>query len=112
MPIIAQPFHNSDTYTHISEKSHHSSSQAVNLLLCQPCRIFNCLLDILPLQVRVPLQDFLKGGAMRDLSYYDGNGNPHLPNTCTASHDLRIKSNSVKHFSHLLIPLLKFYIVL
>lgn len=61
----------------------------MNLFLGQPCGIFDGLLYILSLQVRVFIQYFIKEGAMGNLPYNDGYGNSHTPNTSASSHNIR-----------------------
>src|SRR3990172_5904447 len=63
--------------------------------------VFERLLDILPLQVWISLQDLLERGAVRDLSHDDRNGSPHSSDAGAATHDLRIKCDAIEH-GHLL----------
>lgn len=59
--------------------------------------VFERLLDILPFQIGISLQDFLERGAVRDLSHDDRNGNPHSSDAGPAPHDLRIKCDAIEH---------------
>lgn len=59
-------------------------------------RVFERLLDILPLEVWISVQDLLERGAVRDLSHDDRNGNPHASDGGAAPHDLRIKCNAIE----------------
>jgi hypothetical protein len=66
------------------------------LLLRQPGCVGERLLDVLPLEVQVPLEDFLHGRPMGELTHNHGNGNPHPANSDTTAHDRWIKRASLK----------------
>lgn len=61
----------------------------MHFLLRQPGGVLNGLLNILPLQIRVAIKNFLKSCAMRYLPDNNGNGNPHVSDARPPAHDIR-----------------------
>ena len=69
----------------------------VHLFLSKPSGVLYGLLDIFPLQVGIAFEDFFERSTMRDLVHDDRDRNPHAPNTGPATHDLRVKRDSIEH---------------
>jgi hypothetical protein len=65
--------------------------------LRQPSSVLQGLFYVFTLKVRISLENFLKGSAVRDLPDEHGDGKAHSAYAGTASHDLLIKGNAVKH---------------
>jgi hypothetical protein len=98
MLVLAQPLNNMNRDPHIGQESHVSPLSGMDFLLSQPGCIFNCLPYILLIQVGIALQNLPNSRSMRDLIDDSRNWNPHPAYACTASHDLWIKADSIKHF--------------
>lgn len=65
MPLRPKPPDDREAHAHIREES--QALGGVYLFLGQPAGVVERLLDVLPLEVRIALEDLLDGGAVRDL---------------------------------------------
>jgi hypothetical protein len=102
MPLRSKPANHAHIHSHIGKDAHELVLLKMHLFLSQPGCIFNRLLNVFTLQVWVSFQDLFKGCAMGDLAYEDRDRNPHASDACSASHDLWIERDSIKHWNYLL----------
>jgi len=98
--IFLEPNHDPPIHVHVAEEAH-GNLRGDYLLLSQPSRVFDGLLDIFALKIRVSFQDLVEAGAMRNLAHDDGDGDPHAADASAPAHDLRVESDSVEHFYRL-----------
>lgn len=94
--IPLEPPNDFQIYAHVCEKSH-GPLRGVHLLLSQPGSVFDCLLNVFTLQIRIPFQDFIEAGVVCDLPDDDGNWNSHSADAGSSAHDVRVECNSIKH---------------
>jgi len=75
--LVPQPLNDSETDTHVREKSHPFPLYGMDFFLGQPSSIFNRLLDVFLLEIRIVFQDFLESGPMSNLTHNDRNWDTH-----------------------------------
>ena len=63
--VTAKPFDDAQVHAHVGEESHASRLRRADFLACEPGSVFEGLLDVCPFQVRVPLENLLEGGAVK-----------------------------------------------
>lgn len=56
------------------------------------------LANVFGFEVRIVSEDFVVGGAVCDLADDDGDGYPHASYACAAAHDVRLESDTIKHW--------------
>jgi hypothetical protein len=93
--VFAQPDNYPAVHVHVSEEAHDLGGD--QLLLCQPGCVFDGLLDIFALEIRVSFKDLLETGAVRDLANDKRHCNPHAADAGASAHDLRIESDAAEH---------------
>src|SRR5262245_19953798 len=71
----------------------------LDVILSQPCRILECLLDIRTLQVRIAGENLLGRRAVGDLADDDQNRHTHTTNAGPAAQDVLVEGDAVKHSS-------------
>src|SRR5918996_85072 len=70
-------------YQHTFDKESHAFPlDRVHFLVGKPSRLFNGLLDIFGLQIRIAFQDFFDSSAVGDLAYDHRNRNAHATDAC------------------------------
>src|SRR5207249_9152174 len=94
--LLAQPVDDSLIDAHVGEKPHAGSAE-LHLLLREPSRVAEGLLDVLALEIGVARENLVEGGAVRDLTDDDRDRNPHPANAGAAAHDVGIKCDAVEH---------------
>jgi len=65
--LLAQPVDDSLIDAHVGEKPHVGSAE-LHLLLREPSRVAERLLDVLALEIGVTRENLVEGGAVRDLT--------------------------------------------
>ncbi len=106
-----KPLDNPVGYPHVSKKAHRHPLYGMHFFLGKPCGIFERLLDVVPLKVRIVRKDFVYRGPVSNLADDDGYGYAHAANARSSSHDFRIKCYSVEHMADLLyvVRVITFY---
>src|SRR5947199_314730 len=94
--LFAQAVDDSLIDAHVGEKSHAGSAK-LHLLLREPSRVAERLLDVLALEIGVARENLVEGGAVRDLTDDDRDRNPHPADAGAAAHDGGIKCDAIEH---------------
>jgi hypothetical protein len=99
MSLLAQPSSNADIHAHVQQESHEQVSAVLpemNLLLSEPRGVAECLLDVLPLEVRVSGENLLERGAVSDLADDHRHGDPNAADASPSAEHLGVKRDPVK----------------
>jgi len=97
--LVAQPGGHTDIYSHVQQEPHQQTPGGlpeVNLLLCEPCGIAECLLDVLSFEIRVSSQHLLECGAVGELADDHRHGDAHPTDAGPSSQDLRVERDPIE----------------